>query len=157
DLTEIVAELRRLVITWFNGAAPNEPAIRRFIGRETPFPESVTAEVSRYLILKKQEAALANEYARHNKGEPPHTTNDTIPRREVGLDKVLGILNKDQFNQDLSWIVTATVAKSQPVSLAMIDIDEFKKFNEEFGHDVGDRILRQLAETLKTVGEAHGP
>src|SRR5437870_3823641 len=82
----IVAELRRLVITWFNGACPNEPGIRRLIGMETPFPESVIAEVSRYLIVKKQEAVFASEYARREKREQPPSPNNANSQPEV--DKV---------------------------------------------------------------------
>ena len=37
----------------------------------------------------------------------------------------------------------------QPLSLAILDIDHFKEVNDQFGHDVGDQILKQLAELFK--------
>ena len=38
---------------------------------------------------------------------------------------------------------------SQPFSLIIVDIDYFKKFNDTYGHQAGDAVLRQVAQTLK--------
>lgn len=40
---------------------------------------------------------------------------------------------------------------SHPYTIAMADIDYFKKFNDTYGHDIGDEVLKKIAQTLKKV------
>ena len=45
----------------------------------------------------------------------------------------------------------ATVKLEQPYAIAMVDIDRFKKFNDTFGHETGDQVLRMVASRLARV------
>jgi diguanylate cyclase (GGDEF)-like protein len=152
EIDEIVAEVRPLVDTWFSSAR-NDPNSARFIGTHTPDSQSIVAEVRQGLILRMQQAVLAEERARRQSSEPRQSVAAEV---DVSLDKALEIFDKHQFNRDLPLFVTAGVTKSQPISLAFIDVDQFKEVNDTHGHDVGDRVLQQTVEIMKAASEGKG-
>ena len=63
-------------------------------------------------------------------------------------DALTGIANRRCFEQRLTEQMSTVVATSQPVSVALIDIDRFKAVNDRFTHQVGDRVLKTLAAIL---------
>ena len=67
------------------------------------------------------------------------------------LDSLAGTYNRLYLNQILStWI-----KRGIPFAGAMLDIDDFKSINDNFGHSEGDRALRTVADTLKQSRLAH--
>ncbi|MDE1147474.1 MAG: GGDEF domain-containing protein [Azospirillaceae bacterium] len=73
---------------------------------------------------------------------------DTV-RREAMTDALTELANRKQFDQALREAAANAMEHGQPMCLAMIDIDFFKKFNDEHGHVVGDQVLKLVARTLK--------
>ncbi|MDP9267091.1 MAG: diguanylate cyclase [Acidobacteriota bacterium] len=70
-------------------------------------------------------------------------------------DGLTGVANRRQFEDvyEREWRRATRV--SGPIALLMIDIDEFKKYNDRYGHQGGDDCLKRVAETLKqTLGRA---
>ncbi len=77
-------------------------------------------------------------------------------RREANTDALTGLANRRSFDWELSRCTEAAAREHGPLSLLMIDIDFFKSFNDRFGHQVGDIILKFVAKRLtETVGNAH--
>jgi len=67
-------------------------------------------------------------------------------------DFLTGLYNRRYFFEK----APALFKKQQPLSIAMIDIDFFKKVNDTYGHDVGDITLKRVAEVLKqSLPQAH--
>lgn len=64
-------------------------------------------------------------------------------------DELTGIANRRYFNQTLEKEWKRAVRQQQPVSLLIMDIDQFKEFNDQYGHPAGDQRLQQVAETLR--------
>jgi len=58
-------------------------------------------------------------------------------------DGLTGAYNRRSLDQDLTQLVDA--GTKQPHCLAMIDLDNFKKLNDDLGHETGDRVLKRLA------------
>ncbi len=65
-------------------------------------------------------------------------------------DQLTGIANRRALEHSLKHIFAHTVRAQEPFSVIMLDIDHFKHFNDSFGHDSGDAVLRALGTILRT-------
>jgi diguanylate cyclase (GGDEF)-like protein len=64
--------------------------------------------------------------------------------QQAQTDILTGLCNRRYFHEELSGLKTKA-----PVSLILIDVDNFKSINDTYGHITGDQILRQFADILK--------
>jgi diguanylate cyclase (GGDEF)-like protein len=64
------------------------------------------------------------------------------------LDPLTEIANRRRFDEQLEAEWRRAVRSGSPVAVVMIDIDEFKAFNDSYGHPRGDEVLCQVAELL---------
>jgi diguanylate cyclase len=69
-------------------------------------------------------------------------------QREAQTDGLTGIANRKRFEQELARAVEAARAAGEPLSLLLADIDHFKRFNDTHGHQVGDQVLRLVAQVF---------
>jgi diguanylate cyclase len=67
-------------------------------------------------------------------------------RLEAMTDALTGIANRKCFDHRLAEF--AQNSEGWPLALVMVDIDHFKKFNDNYGHQIGDQVLRLVAQTL---------
>jgi diguanylate cyclase (GGDEF)-like protein len=63
-------------------------------------------------------------------------------------DELTGIANRRHFDKMYDKAIRHAVRTGEPLGIAMIDIDHFKQFNDQYGHSAGDDTLRQVARTL---------
>ncbi|MGQ5523421.1 GGDEF domain-containing response regulator [Chitinimonas sp. PSY-7] len=70
-------------------------------------------------------------------------------RRSMFHDSLTGLLNHTSSKQRLDVAIGNITSDQESLSVAMIDIDHFKKVNDTYGHPVGDQIIRSLAWLLK--------
>lgn len=70
--------------------------------------------------------------------------------QESTIDELTRLQNRNGLNRFLENVILEKAAKREPVSIVMMDIDHFKKFNDTYGHDIGDKCLRQVADTLRS-------
>jgi len=68
---------------------------------------------------------------------------------EASLDQLTKIANRGTFDRTLKRMIDAARKTGKPLSLAMLDVDHFKKVNDTFGHPVGDRVLLCTAQWLR--------
>jgi diguanylate cyclase (GGDEF)-like protein/putative nucleotidyltransferase with HDIG domain len=72
-------------------------------------------------------------------------------RELADLDPLTGLLNHRSFHQRLEEEIARADARSQQLSILMMDIDRFKLLNDTHGHLAGDQVLRQVASLLSAV------
>jgi diguanylate cyclase (GGDEF)-like protein len=69
-------------------------------------------------------------------------------------DALTGLPNRRAWDEELPRDLVRARGAGQPLCLALFDLDHFKRFNDEYGHQAGDRLLRQVAaEWLARVRE----
>jgi len=69
-------------------------------------------------------------------------------RRDATTDKLTGLPNRRAFDQVFDEAASQAATRRAPLSLLMIDVDHFKKFNDTYGHQTGDAVLKLVARTL---------
>ena len=72
-------------------------------------------------------------------------------KRLAELDGVTGVFNHRHFRTLLEHEVDRARRLERPVALVMIDIDNFKRFNDTYGHQAGDEVLRHVAQLAARV------
>ena len=75
-------------------------------------------------------------------------------RRDAMTDALTTLANRKAFDEHLTRICAEADQDNAPVALALIDIDHFKRFNDTWGHQTGDQVLRYVASVIGRVANA---
>src|SRR5216683_3481876 len=105
------------------------------------------------LIAETQRVAARNEQLEarlsQSSGEIQELRQDLAAvRQEAMTDALTGIANRKSFEQSFRRAAGDVLESGEPLSLLFIDIDHFKRFNDTYGHQIGDQVLRLVARTL---------
>ena len=84
----------------------------------------------------------------------------THARRELArisqTDQLTGLLNRRGFNDAALAALDSAEADGDTVAILMCDIDHFKGINDRFGHEIGDKVLVEIADVLRQFALRHG-
>ncbi len=69
-------------------------------------------------------------------------------RSEARRDPLTGVLNRRALYEAADGELARARRTGQPTTVAYVDVDDFKRVNDRFGHDAGDAVLRSVAGTL---------
>jgi diguanylate cyclase len=72
-----------------------------------------------------------------------------ILEHEILLDSLTGIYNRRAYELRIKEELSRFQRYNQPFSLVLFDIDHFKKVNDQYGHQAGDKCLRELTGRIK--------
>lgn len=71
-------------------------------------------------------------------------------------DDLTGLINKRFFNQEFRRLFALARQEQRPITVAMIDVDHFKAYNDLYGHGAGDRCLKQVAACINAKARRGG-
>ncbi len=111
----------------------------------------------KYTELAKEYARLLRQLRRVTKLTDRTTDQLNTDRLqlmdEVNYDALTGIYNRRYLEARLPELMEALSKSAEFLSVLMIDVDFFKKYNDRYGHSEGDKCLKKLATAMaKTVG-----
>lgn len=70
-------------------------------------------------------------------------------REEAFTNSLTGIANRKRFDLEVVRLVAETRENDEHLSIIFMDIDHFKSFNDAYGHQIGDQVLRLVARSFK--------
>lgn len=92
------------------------------------------------IALRNAEAYQRIEHLLREKNHLQSLTN---------LDPLTGVSNRRHFDSVLATEFRRARREGDPISLVMVDIDAFKPYNDEYGHQLGDETLRKVVKTIE--------
>jgi diguanylate cyclase len=98
--------------------------------------------------MEQRTRALESELQRSSHEISDLKTKLDDVRRESLIDPLTGVSNRKAFDIELEAACVQSAETEEPVSLLMCDIDHFKQFNDTWGHQTGDQVLRLVANCL---------
>ena len=72
-------------------------------------------------------------------------------RQQASMDSLTGLANRQTFDATLKNALASAANEGKNLCLMMLDIDHFKKINDQHGHLIGDKVLKYVAATLKKM------
>ena len=72
-------------------------------------------------------------------------------REQSIKDALTGLYNRRYLEESLERELSRAMREAQPLAVLMIDVDHFKRYNDQYGHEGGDAVLRALGRTLREM------
>ena len=117
-------------------------------GDRAAISDAVKALLAATHRMREENTKLEIELAKSSRQITELTGTLEDSRKDAVTDKLTGLANRRAFDHALAEALKRARAEHGPLTLLMLDVDHFKKFNDTFGHKIGDEVLRLVARTL---------
>jgi len=97
-------------------------------------------EEQKLVEIAKQTSHGLEQLAQHKEKEPGGN-----------IDNLTGLYNQSYYDEQLHELIYWAQLREVPLSLILIDIDNFEKYNKQYGYSVGDQLLKKIALILEEV------
>lgn len=103
-----------------------------------------------YLILRQAKMNLRIQHDLAGMRDALTRANNSLQAMAM-IDGLTGLANRRQFDLSLASGIKHALASGEPLSLMMIDVDYFKRYNDTSGHVRGDECLQRIAVVLRSM------
>ena len=137
-----------------NGASDFSKSLDTFSGKLSAsssldqIRDAVTHIVTETRSVAQQNEKLSEQLTQTTQQLSEVRQNLDQVHRESQIDPLTEVGNRKFFETEFTRAMGEARDNGQPLSMLMIDIDHFKKFNDTHGHLIGDQVLRLVAHTL---------
>jgi diguanylate cyclase (GGDEF)-like protein len=109
-------------------------------------------EVARILDVLRQQAGQVHDYGARFEAINEELRNANLRLREMSLtDELTEVGNRRNFDMRIREEINRSTRFGHAFSLLLLDIDAFKRFNDDFGHVQGDAALRALGSLMRSI------
>jgi diguanylate cyclase len=112
------------------------------------FSKMVERLVGATKAMEKRTKSLEDELQKSSDQVSELKTQLDTVRKESRIDPLTGVANRKAFDSEFQAALRDARENKTPLSLMMCDIDHFKRFNDTWGHQTGDQVLRLVGGCL---------
>jgi len=156
-------ELQRLIgllsplVDWTRGMAEDMSQYRAVVSGVSELfrdsPERLGEHQRLATVGVLSQVIDANEQLQKRLNEAEHMLKEqasemSIYMSEARTDALTSLPNRRAFDEDLTRRMAEWRRYRRPLSIVMVDVDHFKQFNDKYGHQTGDEVLRRVARLL---------
>ncbi|WP_053955342.1 GGDEF domain-containing protein [Inediibacterium massiliense] len=99
-------------------------------------------------ILEKEQSILYHTY-KNIQSKQELLIENIFLEKDLKIDRLTGLYNHRSFHEYLDILLEQANQHPFPIHLAILDIDNFKKVNDEYGHRVGDLVLERIGKIIR--------
>ncbi|ADU96579.1 diguanylate cyclase [Thermovibrio ammonificans] len=152
---EIVTEIEKLIeviVDHNNTLEEKENSFKEIRNRvaDSSVKDLLGQVLEELCVIRQQNEELKNKLEEANQQIKKLTQELEQTKKEASIDFLTQVANRASFDRAITDMVNDFYRRNYPFALLMIDIDNFKKINDTYGHQAGDYVLRELARLLKS-------
>lgn len=151
-LSSIVADAQCFLATAIAGNRDQLQSLDAIAGEARPgadaraLIEKLVAELSK---ASERASNLEHSFAATTQELDKVRKSFSKVEQQARIDALTGLANRRALDEFLRSAQVQAMEHGEPISIALFDIDHFKSFNDSYGHQTGDQVLRLVASVLK--------